>query len=112
MLGRTCEEISTPREEFVILSRDLVVHERSLSFKYGRPEESCSSFVQMYFCKRRASRMNLFWSCNFADDMVRGTDCRKRAVFENGWDTLFVGFDYDEWARSPFSVGLILIGDT
>ena len=35
----------------------------------------------------------------------------ERAVFENGWDTLFVDFDCDEWARSPFSVGLILIDD-
>ena len=45
-----------------ILSKVLVAQERSLSFTYGRPEESCSSFTPMYFGKRRASRINLFWS--------------------------------------------------
>ena len=45
-----------------ILSRDLAAQERSLSFTYGRPVESWSSLVQMYFGKRRASRINLFWS--------------------------------------------------
>ena len=38
-----------------ILSKDLVAHERSLSFTYGRPAESSSSLWQMYFGKRRAS---------------------------------------------------------
>ena len=32
-----------------ILSRELVTQERSLSFTYGRPVESCSSLEQMYF---------------------------------------------------------------
>ena len=45
-----------------ILSKVLVAREKSLSFTYGRPEESCSSFTLMYFGKRRASRINLFWS--------------------------------------------------
>ena len=45
-----------------VLSRDLVAHERSLSFTYGRPVESWSNLEQMYFGKRRASRINLFWS--------------------------------------------------
>ena len=38
----------------------LVAQERSLSFTYGRLDESCSSFTLMYFGKRRASRINLF----------------------------------------------------
>ena len=45
-----------------ILSNVLVAQERSLSFTYGRPDESYSSFALMYFGKRRASRINLFWS--------------------------------------------------
>ena len=45
-----------------ILSRDLVAHERSLSFAHGKPAESWSSLGQMYFGKRRASQINLFWS--------------------------------------------------
>ena len=45
-----------------ILSKVLVARERSLSFKYGRPDESCSSFTLMYFGKCRASQINLFWS--------------------------------------------------
>ena len=45
-----------------ILSDVLVAHKRSLSFTYGRPDESCSSFTLMYFGKRRASRINLLWS--------------------------------------------------
>ena len=45
-----------------ILSRDLVAQERSLSFTYGRPVESWSSLVQMYFGKRGASRIDLFRS--------------------------------------------------
>ena len=46
-----------------ILSNVLVAQERSLSFMYGRPDESCSSFALMYFGKRRESRINSFWSC-------------------------------------------------
>ena len=42
-----------------ILFRDLVAQEMSLSFTYGRPVELCSSIEQMYFGKRRASRINL-----------------------------------------------------
>ena len=45
-----------------ILSRGLVAQERSLSFTYGRPVESCSSLEQMYFGKRRANHINLLWS--------------------------------------------------
>ena len=45
-----------------ILSDVLVAQGRSLSFTYGRPDESCSSFTLMYFGKRRASRINFFWS--------------------------------------------------
>ena len=39
---------------------------------------------------------------NFADDVVRGGDCRKRAVLRNGSDTLFINLDYGGWARSTF----------
>ena len=57
-------EISTRFRFCAILSRDLVAQERSLSFTYGRPVESWSSLVQVYFGKRRASWINLFWSCS------------------------------------------------
>ena len=58
------EDIDSSTRGFcAILSRDLVEQERSLSFTHGRPVESCSSLEQMYFGKRRASRINLFWSC-------------------------------------------------
>ena len=53
---------SSTRGFYAILSKDLVAQERSLSFTYGRPVESCSSLEQMYFGKRRASRINLVWS--------------------------------------------------
>ena len=54
-------DIDSPTRGFcAILSRDLVAQERSLSFTYGRPVESCSSLEQMYFGNRRASRINLF----------------------------------------------------
>ena len=39
-----------------ILSNVLFAQERSQSFTYGKPEESCSSFTLMYFGNRRASR--------------------------------------------------------
>ena len=39
-----------------ILSRDLVAHERSLSFTYGGPAGSWSILEQMYFGKRRVSQ--------------------------------------------------------
>ena len=57
----------------------------------------------MYFGKRRASRINLFWSpLNFADDIVRGGNCRKKAVLRNRSDALFIDLDYGGWARSQF----------
>ena len=46
------EDIDSSTRGFcAILSRDLVAQERSLSFTYGRPVESWSSLVQMYFGK-------------------------------------------------------------
>ena len=68
-----------------ILSRDLDAQERSLSFAYGRPEESWNSLEQMYFDKGRANRMNKFVlePLNFADDIVRSDNGRNRAVFKN-----------------------------
>ena len=54
---------SSTKRFLEILSIVLVAQERILSFTYGRPEESCSCFTLMYFGKRRASRINLFWSC-------------------------------------------------
>ena len=45
-----------------ILSNVLVAQERSLSFKYGGPDKSCSKLYTNVFDKRRASRINLFWS--------------------------------------------------
>ena len=57
------DEIDSSTKGFAeILSKVLVAREKSLSFTYGRPEESCSSFMLMYVGKRRASRINLFWS--------------------------------------------------
>ena len=38
---------------------------------------------------------------NFADDIVRGGNCRKR-VLKNRSDALFIDLDYGGWARSPF----------
>ena len=46
---------SSTRGFCAILSRELVAHERSLSFTYGRPAESWSSLGQIYFGKWRAS---------------------------------------------------------
>ena len=51
---------SSTRAFCAVLSRDLVAHEMSLSFTYGRPVESGSSLEQMYFDRWRASRINLF----------------------------------------------------
>ena len=53
---------SSPKGFLEILSNALDAQERSLSFTYGRPDGSCSSFTLMYFGKRGASRINLFWS--------------------------------------------------
>ena len=56
MGGCLLEDIASSTSGYcATLSRDLDAHERSLSFTYGRPEESWSSFGQMYFNKRRAS---------------------------------------------------------
>ena len=89
-----------------ILSRDLVALERSLSFTYGRPDESWSSLVQMYFGKRKGKPDKLVLEpLNFADDMVRGGNCRKGAVFENWSDALFINLYLGGWARSPIFVG-------
>ena len=53
-----------PVEQYWLLyqRRVPVARERSLSFKYGRPDESCGSLTLMYFGKCRASRINFFWS--------------------------------------------------
>ena len=53
---------SSTKQFLEIFSNVLVAQERSLSFTYGRLDESRSSFTLMYFGKRRASRMNSFWS--------------------------------------------------
>ena len=48
------DEIDSSTKGFAeILSKVLVAREKSLSFTYGRPEESCSSFILMYFGKAR-----------------------------------------------------------
>ena len=39
---------------------------------------------------------------NFADDIIRGGNCRKRAVLKNRSDTLFIKLNYGGWARSHF----------
>ena len=41
---------------------------------------------------------------NFADDIVRGGNCRKTALLKNGLDTLFINLDYGSWTRSPFFI--------
>ena len=96
------EDIDSSTRGFcAILSRDLIAQERSLSFTHGRPVESCSSLEQMYFGKRRASRISLELP-NFVDDIVRSGNSRKRAVFKNWTDALFVNLDQGGWARPPF----------
>ena len=74
---------SSTRGLCAILSRDLVALERSLSFTYRRLVESCSSLEQIYFGKRRALKPNklILEPLNFGDDIVRGSNCRKRTVF-------------------------------
>ena len=82
------EDIDSSTRGFcAILSRDLVEDERSLSFTYGRPVESWSSLGQMYFGKLVLEPLN------FAGDIVRGGNCRKRAVLKNRSDTLFINLD-------------------
>ena len=86
-----------------ILSRDLIAQDRSLSFTYERPAESWSNSVQMYFGKQRASRINFVLEpLNFADDNVRGDNCRKRVVLKDRLDALFINLNYGGMARSPF----------
>ena len=58
-------------------------------------------------------RKDLFWltegklnrfvlePLNFADDVVRGGNRRKRALLKNWSDTLFVDLNHGGWARSP-----------
>ena len=46
-----------------------------------------------------------FGAAEFADDIVRGNNCRKRAIFENWSDALFVNLDQCGWAWSPLFVG-------
>ena len=98
------DDINPSLEWFcVILSRDLVAHERSLSFTYRRPTESCLG--QMYVGKRRASQINLFWEpLNFADDVVGGDNHRNRAILKNRSDALFADFNYGGRVRSPLLV--------
>ena len=67
------EDIDSSTRGFcAILSKDLVAQERSLSFTYRRPVESCSSLEWMYFGKRRAGKPYKFVLelLNFADDIV------------------------------------------
>ena len=42
---------------------------------------------------------------NFADDIVRGDNSQKRAVFKNWSDTVFINLDLGGWARSSLFVG-------
>ena len=58
------ERYRTPllKDSWKSLSSPSCTRERSLSFTYGRPDESCSSFTLMYFGKWRANRINLLWS--------------------------------------------------
>ena len=41
---------------------------------------------------------------NFADDIVRGDNCRKRAILKNRSDALFINLNYGGQARSPFFI--------
>ena len=44
----------------------------------------------MYFGKRRASRINLFWSCLIMLMIVSDVRVVERAIFEKWADTLFI----------------------
>ena len=79
-----------------ILSNVLVAQERSLSFTYGKPDESRSSFTLMYFGKR--SDKFVLEPLNFADDCVRCCYGRKlaghivyrsRYTYRLGWVRIF-----------------------
>ena len=71
-----------------ILSKVLVARERSLSFTYGRPDESCSSFTLMYVGKRR---INLFWSRRILLMIVSEVVMVEREPYSKiGPDTLFI----------------------
>ena len=89
------EDIDSSTRGFcAILSRDLEAQERSLSFKYGRPVESCSNLEQIYFGKRRGKPYKFVLEpLDFADDIVRSSNSRKRAIFKNWTDALFVNLD-------------------
>ena len=80
-----------PKGFLEIISNVLVAQKRSLSFTYGRPNESCSSFTLMYFGKCRANQDKFVLEpLNFADNRVRCCYGRPGAIFENWPDTLFV----------------------
>ena len=88
-----------------ILSNVLVAVERSLSFIYGRPEKSCSSFSfkLMYFGKRKASQIKFFWSRSILLMIVSNIVMVERESF---WlDILFVNLYYGGRAGSLFVVG-------
>ena len=41
---------------------------------------------------------------NFADDIVRADNCRKRAMLKNRSDASFINLDYGGCAKSPFFI--------
>ena len=41
---------------------------------------------------------------NFADDIVRGDTCRKRAILKNRSDALYLSLNHGGRARSPFFI--------
>ena len=57
----------------------------------------------MYFGKGKPNKFVLE-SLNFADDIVRGNNCRNRVVLKNGSGTLFINLDCGGSARSPFFI--------
>ena len=63
---------SVARGFCAVLPRELVAHQRSLSFTYGRPVESWSSLVQVYFGNQLEGKPNKFVlePLNFTDDAV------------------------------------------
>ena len=82
---------SSTKRSLEILSNVLIAEDRSLSFTFGRPDESCSSFTLIYFGRRRASRIKFFLEpLNFADHRLRCCYGQRGAIFENWPDTLFV----------------------
>ena len=65
----------------------------SLFFTYGRPVESWSSFEQMFLVNEGKPNKLVLESLNFADDIVRGSNCRKRTIFKNWSDTSFINLN-------------------